>query len=105
MHSADRSTAGGSLNVFIEHFVGDLCILNCRTSTVQFSRRAYEDSSCGTTPALVRSTSHWLAALTSFWGVSKTMNSGGGPLNVETVPLRSSLLPSTSDTSGPSSRS
>ena len=33
------------------------------------------------------------------------MMSGGGPLNVEIVPLRSSLLPSTSDTSGPSSRS
>jgi hypothetical protein len=33
------------------------------------------------------------------------MTSGGGPLNVEIVTLRSSLLPSTSDTSGPSSRS
>ena len=36
MHSADRNTASGRVNVVIEHLVGQLCILDRSASTVQF---------------------------------------------------------------------
>src|SRR5579864_8157850 len=44
MHSADRSTAGGGLHVFIENLVRKLCLFDRRTSTVELSRRADEDA-------------------------------------------------------------
>src|SRR5260370_36321624 len=55
MHSADRSTTGGGLNVVIEHLVGKLCSLDRRTSTPQFVRRADEDANSVWHDALVGS--------------------------------------------------
>src|ERR1700691_3843459 len=56
-------------------------------------------------PDFARAASQLLTAAISSADLSKTWTSGAGPLKSDTVALRCSALPSTSDTSGPSSRS
>ena len=62
-------------------------------------------NSWGATPSFARADTHSLTRADSSALVSSTRISGAGPLKTDTVWLRSSVLPSASETSGPSNRS
>ena len=73
------------------------CFTADRARSSSASDRTKTPNSWGATPSFARSETHSLTAPTSSASVSSTRISGGGPLNTETVSLRSSVLPSTSD--------
>lgn len=70
-----------------------------------FSDRTNMPISWGWTPSSIRVTSHRPTVWISIFWLSSFLISGLGPLNTETVPRRSSVFPSTSANSGPSSLS
>ena len=60
---------------------------------------------CGVYPSCPRDSSHSAITAVSSSGERRVRITGSAPLNTETVPVRRSVLPSTSEVSGGSSRS
>lgn len=107
MHGADSNIPAHCLNMFIENLVGETCRPDCGFSAIDLRFGADKHTEPVRLHAVLGTFVYPLADCLNFFAfVSQGVNDWWRKsLNTEIVSLRSSLLPSTSVTTGPSSRS
>ena len=95
------------LDVLVEHLERHARLGDAPARSIQLGVGAHEDADLVRRNAVLAALgdpgADGLDLLAPAW--RRLAPVGGGPLKTETVPRRSSVLPSTSDTSGPSRRS